>query len=760
MAMSPRFTKLLESCQEMEFSHLRPLLDRMFENADIALLDFAEKAESNMAQSVFFEAMNEVRNKRQALEQHFFAELVTSFTEFPTSPDAAGTPPDVDDQHDTLSLVDTDAMETTVAMLNATGKLASRIMDRIFALKQRLAVINDGNSIDENQIPGGPSWLGAAFRDAVEHLELQNKVRLVFIALFDKYVLCKADTLFDEYNKKLILADILPNLRYEVRKQPGSVEIVQRTVKDQSEQFAAPVDWEEPAQEQSPSELGDELFGRICELMAGRRPAASAVYSGAGNVTPIHSRDSRTTDAPAGAGPSLPSGAASPLLAQLNTLQSRIQTASAALSSSEFIENIEIDRNLIDRLQNTLSEERDKIFGDVDRRKVPVADANVIELVGMLFEYMLKEENLPNVVKALLSRLHTPLLKVAILDRQFFTRTQHPARKLLNDMTSAGIRWVDETRIDRGVFPKMKEIVDRILLDFDQDVAIFETVSEEFDEFVAQLKQRASLVEQRAAEAASGQDKLHAARERAQCEINDLCHGHPVGEATLAFLRGVWADKLTFILLRNPEGDQSQDWQASSALATRVINAGVAPANEPDRERRRSTLAALQQEIRESVKTLQQADKEKLLSTLFDDQQRVLEGEIAAHAAPQAVVRQEVMPESAKSRKHEAAPLTPEQAEMIDKLKAVPFGTWFEFSRGDAETQRAKLSWRSTITEKFMFVDQMGVKAAVISMRELADCMIGGKVRIIAVEKKPFVDRALSAIHRMLDRNVKETASA
>ena len=50
-----------------------------------------------------------------------------------------------------------------------------------------------------------------------------------------------------------------------------------------------------------------------------------------------------------------------------------------------------------------------------------------------------------------------------------------------------------------------------------------------------------------------------------------------------------------------------------------------------------------------------------------------------------------------------------------------------------------------------MFVDQMGVKAAIISMHDLADCILNGKVSIVTEEKKPFVDRALSAIHRMLD---------
>ena len=87
---------------------------------------------------------------------------------------------------------------------------------------------------------------------------------------------------------------------------------------------------------------------------------------------------------------------------------------------------------------------------------------------------------------------------------------------------------------------------------------------------------------------------------------------------------------------------------------------------------------------------------------------------------------------------------------MIEKLKSIPFGTWFEFQKPGNPKKRAKLSWRSTVTEKFMFVDQMGVKAAVVSMYELADCMLEGTVRVATAEKRPFVDRALNAIHRML----------
>lgn len=770
MAIAPQFQKLLNSCQEMEFSHLRPLVDRMFENADVALLDFAEKAENNMAQSLFFDAMGEVRKKRSAIEQHLYAELKRSFIEFPAKPyEKENTAPE-DNGLSSLTLVDTEELETAVATQNAAGKLASRIMENIFALKQRLSIVNSGTTITEDQIPGGPAWLGRAFQHAVEQLELENKVRLVFIALFDKYVLNQVDALYDEFNKRLIQADILPNLRYEVRKQPGGVEIIEKFVQDQ-EDASADMDSSEEIGSQTPSELGDELFSRICDLMSVRRVGASP-QGGAGNVSSIHGggyagggqAGGGAGGSYAGGGGYAGGGAGAPgegmgggaaggigttLVSQISSLQSQIQSGSVGLSSSEFIENIEIDQNLIGRLQTTLAEEREKIFGAVDRRKLPAADTNVIELVGMLFEFMLKEEQLPNVVKALLSRLHTPLLKVAVVDRNFFTHTRHSARLLLNDMTSAGIRWVDENEIDRGIFPKMKEIVDKVLTDFNENVEIFDTLLEEFSKVVHDLEKRASMVEKRTNEAASGQEKLLAARSRAQNEAHTLCRGKPVPDAARDFLQHIWADKLTFILLRNDQGDASEDWHNATGLAARVVESTLPPSSVSDRAQRHEGLAALQEELREGTRSLQQVDKEKLIAALFEIQKQMLKEDITT---PPPVAPEPVEEQPAQSAAPDDTVLTPEQQAEIEKLKDIPFGTWFEFHESGEVKKRAKLSWRSTVTGKFMFVDQMGVKAAVISMQDLADHMLAGTARIATSEKKPFVDRAMSAIHRMLDR--------
>ncbi len=795
MAIAPQFAKLLGKCMDMEISHLKPLLDRMFENADVALLDFAEKAQNNMAQSVFFEAMSEVRKRRKAIEQRFFEELKHSFNKFPASPDRQATP---DTDAVTLSLVNTDDMELSVACQNASQKLSSRIMDRIFALKQRLSIVNGGNAIEEPQIPGGPVWLGTAIQYAVGELELENKVRVVFIALFEKYVLAKVDNLFDEYNKRLIEADILPNLRYEVRKQPGSVEIIQKEVdenSDSGEQETCSHETEENDQEQSPSELGDELFGRICELMAVRRTAPGAAVSGGsgysgssgavGNVTPIGAHSpagpgvagaatgggyggdsgyagsggysSGTADPGGEAAGNRSEGGSSVLLPRIKQVQARMSSASASVSSDEFIENIEIDQTLIDRLQTTLAEERGKVFGDMDRRKIPAADTNVIELVGLLFEYMLKEDSLPDVVKALLSRLHTPLLKVAVIDKSFFTRSQHPARKLLNDMTAAGIHWVNETNLERGVFSRMKEIVDKVLNDFDEDVEIFEELVNDFEKIISELEQRSTLVEKRTNEAANGQEKLQEARQRAQQEIRTLIGEHTVAVAAKMFLQRIWSDKLTFILLRQADAEHSEDWRMAIELAGTIVRNATPVSNEAERNQRSQSLGEHQKTLRAAAATLQQPDKEKLLLDLFTSQNKLVDEQVPVTEIPVEVAEPETAVDEPTSGENS---LSPEQEAMIRELKSVPFGTWFEFSGKEKTTQRAKLSWRSTVTEKFMFVDQMGIKAAIISMTDLADHMIAGKVRMINEQKKPFVDRALSAIHRMLDHGAPQTAHA
>src|SRR3569623_554130 len=115
------------------------------------------------------------------------------------------------------------------------------------------------------------------------------------------------------------------------------------------------------------------------------------------------------------AGPPLPAGA---LVQGLSLLQQLRPPAEAAAGESGIAY---IKAGLMQQL------------GDAAAGKSidPVHD-NTIDVIGMIFEFILDEPSIPQLVKLLLIQLQIPILKVAIVDKEFFTHKRHPARRLLN----------------------------------------------------------------------------------------------------------------------------------------------------------------------------------------------------------------------------------------------------------------------------------------------------------------------------------------
>jgi hypothetical protein len=116
---------------------------------------------------------------------------------------------------------------------------------------------------------------------------------------------------------------------------------------------------------------------------------------------------------------------------------------------------------------------RSRVFGE--------ADEDVINLLAMLFECMLDDRNLPDSLKALIGRLQIPLVKVAVLDKSFFSRSSHPARRLLNEIASAAMGWGACDDHERDVlYVRIDQVVQRLLNDFDDDPAIFSDLLADF----------------------------------------------------------------------------------------------------------------------------------------------------------------------------------------------------------------------------------------------------------------------------------------
>jgi hypothetical protein len=101
----------------------------------------------------------------------------------------------------------------------------------------------------------------------------------------------------------------------------------------------------------------------------------------------------------------------------------------------------------------------------------------------------------------------------------------------------------------------------------------------------------------------------------------------------------------------------------------------------------------------------------------------------------------------------------PEEEEaMMEKLRKIKFGTWFEIRDSQSgETKKVKLSWLSPLTASCMFVDRAGVQTAIKPLRTLAQEILKGESTILEDSSDPFVERTLHAIRRMLQRSLKTT---
>ncbi len=88
---------------------------------------------------------------------------------------------------------------------------------------------------------------------------------------------------------------------------------------------------------------------------------------------------------------------------------------------------------------------------------------------------------------------------------------------------------------------------------------------------------------------------------------------------------------------------------------------------------------------------------------------------------------------------------------MIERLRQLRVGTWFEFAPQQGNTvRRIKLSWMSPLTSTCMFVDRSGTQAEVKTLRELADEVQSGRAKVIPRPKHPFIERALLSIRKLL----------
>ncbi len=98
-------------------------------------------------------------------------------------------------------------------------------------------------------------------------------------------------------------------------------------------------------------------------------------------------------------------------------------------------------------------------------------------------------------------------------------------------------------------------------------------------------------------------------------------------------------------------------------------------------------------------------------------------------------------------------PLSTDEQQMLEQIKGLPFGTWFEFrTNQQGDTVRRKLAWFSTLTGRCLFVNQRGLRTHDSTLEQVARDMARRQMWPVPGERRTFVDRAWDTILSTLRR--------
>jgi hypothetical protein len=715
--------EVLRECKKKAVDYFTAGVNRLLENSETALLDFADEAESNQFYTHFLDAINLIKGNQEKVEKTFSELINKGFDQFIDGENLFDTTIINNDASDQLELIDQKEMDENVAVDKIISRIRNHCFQELYAMGQRLSLLHDGEQLKEHNIPSGPHHVVKSFHQAIKQIPVDANIRVVLLALLDNHFTRNIETVYHEINDLLAAAGLFPNLRPIVKKHPSDTTKQQESPQSDGDMGDTP--------EQS-VEIGREVFNSICKLLGTRRSMDSEYHPHPG----MSRENMATTNA---------------LVDNVGNIQQQGYSNFARMTTdaNQQLPDIKFDEKLLKQRGEALMEEREQLLSAIDKNKIPTADMNIIDVVGMMFQYALDDDELPNIVKVLLSHLHTPYLKVALLDRNFLVDSKHIARRLLNSMAKSGRKWVDEEKLDAGIYFSLERYVEKILHEFQDDVNIFNEIFIDLHQELKQFEKKVKVIETRAKEAEKGRERLTYARSRAAEALHDQIGQRHLPDEIEQFLQHPWLDRMTLILLRDHEAEQSSTWQESLEIADTLAWAAEANRDIEVKEELRIKLPGLKRQIVKSLTPFGEpffAFNDAMFELLSD---YLATGIIDSPADGEQPEKAPPKP----ARKKIAIPtLSKQEEKIVAQLKNTSFDTWFLFQDTGMGARELKLSWFSRLTGKFMFVDHYGAKAIIIHIDELASLMYSNKAKIITHAVTPFVDRALKAIRDTLSK--------
>jgi len=512
------FDGLLTQCRDLVSAQLEQAIAGMFDKADAALAELAAKTQDREKQKLYLAARDAAGTQRAAMEKAYRVRYLGEFNQRSNrARKIGGSFADADVSM--LELMADDDLNETLAFNELAARMRRNCDEEINALDQRVGVLLGDADLPSEDNPFSPQAICDAYkqtcRQGIEELELRS----IFVKLFDDHVLDSVRAIYKEVNELLVQNSILPKIRYAV------------TRKDEDKKAAK-------GEGEKPEAASQDIFAMLQKMMAAN---AGAGPGGGGSGV---------------GGQPLMQGAE--LLGSLTQLQLDGLAALGAGATLPSGEAVTGTTNILHELK-----------GSNVGASMGQMDAMTLDIVARIFDQLFDDPKIPLGAKGLIGRLQIPMLKVAIADKEFFSKKDHPARLLLDTLGEIAIRLPADFNTKSALFGHLETILQELITGFKDEVDIFDIVREQLVALMASEDRRIEQESRSAAERVMQEEALAVAKSVAQQEVSARVQVYPLPGPVLEFLIEQWLQLMMIIHVKR--GVASTAWKNAIEAMDQLI---------------------------------------------------------------------------------------------------------------------------------------------------------------------------------------------
>ncbi|MDZ7655722.1 MAG: DUF1631 domain-containing protein [Sulfurimicrobium sp.] len=759
---------VLNDCRDMASSRLAQALSQTMGKAVDDLFELSEQVSNYEMRNLYMEAMTVAREQRGIIEAGFRQAFIQDFNQEARREKRSQQEFSLDTSE--LSLVEPDDLEESLASINISNSIHGDCAEELFGVEKRVGMLLHDPELLQSNNPLGPEVIANAFMKSMKALDCQVKVKLLLVNMFTKHMPRQVKGIYQDINQFLVDKGVLAKIRVGMKKQTAA------SVAD--EPAAA------STETTAPSRSGDGgLFAALQQLLTrgfGGAGAAGAPGGGTGaGASPAMIMEGGTPQA----------GLPAQSLAVVNSLTQLQQGQLAGVGGA--LDAASLSNGQINVLREIKSSPVASAMGHVD--------AMTLDIVAMLFDYILDDRRIPDAMKALIGRLQIPVLKVAMLDKTFFSQKSHPARKLLDRLAEVSIGWDETEGHQCGLYKTVDGLIQRIMNEFDDKVGIFAEVLENLENYLSEEKKRTDELTGLSAQVVHHREQAEISRIMAHDEVRRRIHTPHLPEVIRSFLAGCWESVLAAAYTK--AGEDGASWNRAIATMDELVwsvepkrvpedrkklvallpgllkhlQDGMVQAGLPDTERDqffarlvnchavvvKAGLHAIEQEdtlqaeiVERDIAAEEAAEKARLEAEPADFAEIAVPPE---HAEPDPVIMQALIADTEiesgwqtftigdANWQNEPAVASDEYDTMVKRIKR---GTWIEIEQENGAPTRVKLAWVSPLKGLLLFTNRLGERAVSITPEGLAEKFRSGMAHVI--DDIALVDRAVNNLMERL----------